>query len=197
MFKIKDLKDNIIDLNGLKEFEKEFEIISINTKNDKKIPFYIDLVSTPNIKVSVFNDNSIKITINVVEILEEEFIIFRNAQQEKLTITIIPNAYFLDEIQYKFKITKSEITKDGILKLKILSKGNGTEVGWKCVYDGKPISYCITPMESNKSEYVYIKLAMEMISDFTSKLIFEQNESGEKVEFEINNTPNGMKLIEK
>jgi hypothetical protein len=52
-------------------------------------------------------------------------------------------------------------------------------------------------MESNKSEYVYIKLAMEMISDFTSKLIFEQNESGERVEFEINNTPNGMKLIEK
>jgi len=197
MFKIKDLKDNIIDLNGLKEFEKETEIISINTKNNKKIPFYIDLVSTPNITVNVFNGNLIKIIINVAEILKEEFIIFKNAQQEKLIINIIPNIYFLNERQYKFKITKSEITEDGILKLKILSKGNETEVGWKCVYDGKPISYNITPMESDKSDCVYVKLTMEMISEFTSKLIFEQNESKERIEFEINNTPNGMKLIEK
>lgn len=197
MLKIKNLKDNVIDLNGTKEFEKDFEITSINTQNGKGIPFYVDLVSSPNITVSAFSTNLIKIIINVETILKDEFIILRNTRKEKLIIDIIPNDYFVNERKYVFKITKSEITNDGTLKLKILSKVNGIEIGWKCVYDGKPISYIITPMESDKSGYVSVKLAMEMLIECETKLIFEQEESKERIEFEINNTPNGMKLIEK
>ena len=195
MFEIKGIKDNIIDLDGVKEYNENFEVISIN-ENGKRMPFSIDLVSTDSITVNAFGVSSINIEIDVSNIIQEEYVTFKNILGETLAITIKPNSYFTTERTYKFKITKTEFKDNGELKIRILSKVNGEEIGWKCIYDGRPIMYVITPMESNKSEYVTIRSMSQVANDFVAALKFQQDESGEVITFLINNTTEGMKKIE-
>lgn len=192
MFIINDLENNVIDLEGLKEYDKEFEVLSLNDKG-KRQPFSVELVTNENIKISVLDVNIIKIIINVQAIVNEEFIVFKNYIGEKINISVKPNMYFVDDKEYKFKVTKSEIRENGDLRLKILSKVNGEEIGWKCIYNGKPVSYSITPMENTKSCFITIKLLSQLFVDYTSTLMFEQEESGEIIEYKIYNTPDGMK----
>jgi hypothetical protein len=101
----------------------------------------------------------------------------------------------VNDRDYRFKITKSEKKKDGDIRIRLMSKVNKSEIGWKCIYDGKPIYYEITPMESSKSEYITIKLQSQMLAEYVSLIEFQQEESGETVELRINNTPEGMELI--
>ena len=195
MFEIKGIKDNIIDLGGIKEYNENFEVASFND-NGKRMPFSIDLVTTDSITVNAFGVSSINIEIDVSNIIQEEYITFKNILGETLVITIKPNSYFTNDRVYKFKISKTEFNDNGEVKIRILSKVNGEEIGWKCIYDGRPISYVITPMESDKSEYVTIKSMSQMFINFVSTLTFQQNESGEIITFKINNTPEGMKKNE-
>lgn len=194
MLSIKDLEQNVIDLNGIKEYSEDFEILSIN-KNGKRLPLRVDLVSTPSIKLNMFNVSSINITIDVKSILKEEFVILKNLIGEKLILRIMPNEYYTNERIYKFKATKKEVNKNGDIKIKIISQVNDMEIGWKCTYDGSPISYEIKPKKSSKSGTVTIKSLMEMTTDYVSTVIFEQEESGETIEVKINNTPQGMELV--
>lgn len=192
MFAIKDLNNNTIELQGLKDYSNKFEILSFN-ENGKRMPFFTELVTSNDISVELFNICFINVTINVKNIIKDEYIVFKNINGEKLILTIKPNNYFVEEREYKFKITKSEFTKDGKLKLKIYSKVNGEDIGWKCIYKGKPIDYNISPIESYESTYVTVELLSEMLTDYVSTLIFEQKESGKKIEYKINNTTEGMK----
>lgn len=193
MFILNYLENSTIDLDGFNEYSEEFEIQSFN-ENGKRQPFYVDLVTNENINVTIFDVNFVRVTIDVSMIVNEETIVLRNYIGETITITVKPNLYFLSEKEYKFKITRAEFSEDGQnLKLKILSKVNGEELGWKCIYNGRPISYFITPMVSDKSEYVNIKLLSRVFQDCISVLRFEQNESEEVIEYRILNTPEGMK----
>lgn len=197
MLSIKNFINNIIDLNGVDEYDNDFVVDSVNDNNGKEIPFNIDVVTNKNIYVTIHAVNSIRIYIDVEFITAEEYIVLRNINGEKLVITVKPNEYMLAEKEYKFKITKAEIQENGDLKLRILSKMNKTELGWRCIYNGKPLNYKITPMESNKSSYVNVKLLSIMLSDYISKLVFEQDESGEKTSIKILNTTEGMEIYEK
>ena len=191
MIIINDLKDKTINLGGLKDYDRNFEVHSCNDKG-KTQPFQIELVTSEDILVEKFNVSSIHIFIDVEFIVKEEYIILKNILGEKLIITVKPNEYYTNDRNYKFKLTKNEFNKNGELKLKILSKVNNTEIGWRCIYDGKPIQYEITPMESDKSSYVTIKLNSILFIDYVSILKFQQNESGNVIEYKIKNTPNGM-----
>ena len=199
MFKIKEFEENkrnqenVIDLNGLKQYSDNFEILSF-TEKLKRVPFHVELISNTNISVIPFGVNSINITIDVQEIVNDEYIILKNLNGEEIRIDIKPNEYFVNDRNYKFKITKSEILENGDLKLKILSKVNNEEMGWRCTYFGKPINYEITPSESNKSEYVTIKLLSSMFVDYKAVLKFEQEESGNEITYYVNNTPDGIVL---
>lgn len=191
MIIINDLKDKTINLDGLKDYDHNFEVYSC-TENGKTQPFQIELVTSDNIIVEKFNVSSIHIFIDVEYIVKEEYIILKNILGEKLIITVKPNEYYTNDRNYKFKLTKNEFNKNGELKLKILSKVNNIEMGWSCVYDGKPIQYEITPMKSDKSSYVTVKLMSTLFIDYISTLKFQQNESGNVIEYKIKNTPNGM-----
>lgn len=192
MFYIKGLENNIIDLDGFDEYSEEFEVVSLND-NDKRQPCGIEYISNEGIEVTFFGVNFVRISIDVSEIINDEYIILKNYIDETITLTVKPNQYYVDDKDYKFKITKSEFKDNNDLRLKILSKVNGKELGWKCTYDGKPISYSITPMENDKSCFINVKLLSQLFVDYTSVLIFEQDESGETIEYNILNTPEGMK----
>ena len=192
MFYIKGLEDNIIDLDGVKEYMEEFEVVSLNNKG-KRQPFQIELITNENIRVSSFEVNFLRIEITPQMIVNEEHIVLKNYIGEKIIITVKANEYFTNEIKYKFKITKTEFKKNGDLRVKILSKANGEEIGWKCTHDGSPLSYEITPKEDEKSSFITIKSLTNLLIDYTSVLIFEQEESGEIIKLEIYNTPDGMK----
>lgn len=191
MFIIKNLSNNTIDLTNINEYSNDFEIFSFND-NEKIQPYYIEYISNEGISLTKFDTNFLNVTIDIEAIIENEYFILKNLIGERLTINIKPNENYIRDKTFKFKITKQEFKEDNILKLKILSKMNDDEIGWKCTYDGKPISYQITPMESNQSSYVTIKLMANMINDFISTIIFKQDGSGRIIKYHIKNTPNGM-----
>ena len=193
MLFIENLDRNVIDLNDLKSFSCDFNVISNNEKG-KRIPYHITLITNPNIVISTFGINSLNITIKVENILKDEYIFLKNILNEELIIKIKPNVYFTNERKYKFKISKAELKDNGDLKLRILSKVNNSEIGWKCIYDGKPMNYVISPTQSNKSSYVNVKSTMKLFDNFTSIIKFQQEESNEIIEFKIINTPNGMEI---
>lgn len=192
MLKINGLENNIIDLSGEIEYINEFDVLSLN-EYGKRLPFQIDLVTSSNIWVSLFKVSSIKVEIDVNSIVKDEYITLKNINGEKLVITIKPNTYVTEEDVFKFKMTKATFKDNGELKLKILSKVNNEEIGWKCIFDGQPISYEITPRNDVGSAYVTVKLLSEIFSNYTSELIFEQNFSGNKIVYKILNTPEGMR----
>ena len=150
------------------------------------------MVSNPNISISAFGVNSINITIDVEAIVNDEFIVLKNAYEEELRIDIKPNEYFVNDRDYKFKITKSELLENGDLKLKILSKVNNEEMGWRCTYFGQPIEYTVAPMESDKSCYVTITPISHLLIDYETLFKFQQEESGEEIAYVVKITPNGI-----
>lgn len=189
--------DNIIDLNGIKNdvLTKEIKVIS-QKPNGKAIPFFAEIVSNDSIKVNKNGNNAVVLTIEPPNICQEEFIVFKNAEGEKIKIIIIPNDYFIMEKTYKFKITKKMIGEDGIIRIKILSKVNDEELGWKCTYTGKPIPYSITPLASNGSGYVTIVRlgTLNVFGEFYSYIKFTQNETNDVITLKIKYTPNGVFL---
>lgn len=190
MIRINELEDNIIDLNGnVSNYE-----LTVESKDSKgKFKAYdVDLVTNDNINVSK-HGQTLLVTINIEEILKEETIVLINTLNERLEIKVLPNSYYTMDKNYKFKITKKIYDEDGSLKVKILSTMNDEEIGWRCTYDGKPMSYFITPLYSNESGYVVIKQKSNVFSDFDSLIEFTQAESGEVISLNVHNTPDGIK----
>jgi hypothetical protein len=96
---------------------------------------------------------------------------------------------------YKFGITKK--TTDGRkTRIRILSKEDNNEIGWKCTYDGKPLNYSINPRESDTSSYVDIELMYELfVNNIPTVLEFTQNKSCEVIELRLNQTNDDTEII--
>lgn len=191
MLYIENIENDSISLDNYDGNEVELKVVSRNAKGMKK-HFVVDYVSSPNIVVYTLGGSSIKIEYEPREITEEQFILIKNALGETMRLTIVPKLFYSMEKTFKFKISSYKELEDGSIRLKILSKVNDMEIGWKITYDGKPMTYIITPMESDKGDYVKIKPNATIVNDFTSVIIFKQDESDEEIRFEILNTPNGI-----
>ena len=191
MLQVKELEDNVIELkNGITHYE--FNVISKGSNGSNK-SFSVELVTNDLITVKPFDLNSISIDIDIPNIVNEECIILKNTLNEMVEIKVIPDEYYTMEKEYKFKITKKVYNDDGSFKIKILSTMNDSELGWRCIYDGKPMSYLISPRESDGSCYVTIKYAATVVMPFNSLLKFKQNESGNIIDLVLYNTPEGIK----
>ena len=90
---------------------------------------------------------------------------------------------------YTFKLTSKKFLDDGSLRIKIFSKMNDMELGWKCTYDGKPMEYSISTRESDKGENVTIKPISTILSEFTTVIEFAQDESNNVIRLVLTNTP--------
>lgn len=190
MLYIKELENNTIDLNT-NEAYYEFTVISKDANNRNKT-YSIDLVSNDAILVKKY-DTILSIEIDIESILKEEYIILSNTLDERIRITILPSTYQIMDKNYKFKITKRTYNEDGSIKVKILSTVNDMELGWRCSYDGKPMSYSISPMSNDEGCYVTITQAATVVSEFDSLIKFTQDESGNEIKLVLHNTPEGIK----
>lgn len=188
MFYINGLEDNTIRLPKSKSMRYEFKVVSTNS-DGKKIPFTFECITTDLIQAGIIYGDTLIIDVNPPLIKNTEAISLVNEDEEYLIIEIIPNEYYMSDKVYNFKATSKKILEDGSLKLKILSKVNDMEIGWECTYNGRPMSYSITPFESDKGEYVTIKPTATILNEFKSIVEFTQNESEEKITFELTNTP--------
>lgn len=191
MFYIEELKKDSLVLEKDKFFNYKLTIISVSD-NGKSSPFAIDVVSSPYITAYISEGNILVINADTPNIKGEEFVILRNTNKESIRLTIIPNNYYTMDKVFKFKITNYSELDDGSIKIKIFSKVNDIELGWKCIYDGKPMTYVITPMKSDKGTHVTITPNATIVNEFTSVIIFKQDESDKEIRFEILNTPNGI-----
>lgn len=191
-----EVKDNVIQLSKEEHSKYTLNIIS-QRDNGNRSPFAIDLVSNTNtITANTIGNSSLNIEIDTPNVLNEEYIILKNMQGDRTKITILPNKYYTMVKEYKFKITKKVYEDDGSLKIKILSKMNDEEIGWDCIYDGKPMKYFIEPKFSDKGEYVTITPAVTVASNFMALLKFKQKQSGNVIRLEVYNTPYGIKKKE-
>ena len=188
MLYIEDLENNIIQLDESLESEYSFKVLSQNN-NGSPSPFVVKFISSENISARIEYGNVLNLYIENAMILNEEYIFLRNTVGDTIRIAVIPSPYHTMDKTYTFKLTSKKILDDGSLKLKILSKVNDMEIGWKCTYDGKPMEYSISPFESDKGEYVVVKPMATVLSEFTALLEFTQDESGNIIRLSLTNTP--------
>lgn len=197
MFYIEGLKNNTIQVEKGEYFEYEYKIVS-KKENGRPAPFSLKFVSSDKVNVKIVHGDTIKIEIEPQRILTEENIVLGNSIGETIKIAIIPNEYYLMERTYTFKITSKKLLDDGSLKLKIFSKVNDMEIGWKCTYDGKPLSYSITPFESEVGDYVIVTPKSVNLIELDTLIEFTQDESKNTIALILTNTPNmGITNVEK
>jgi hypothetical protein len=153
------------------------------------------MVSSELVSASMGADVSLIVTVDVENMKDESFILLRNYAKERMKIILKPNITITSPKTYKFRITKK--TTDGRkTRIRILSKEDDNEIGWKCTYDGKPLNYSIKPRESDKSGYVDIELLDELfIDNIPTILEFTQNKSCEVIELRLNQTNDDTEII--
>ena len=188
MLYIKDLENNIIQVDESSESDYSFSIISENN-NGSSSPFVVKFISSDDISARIEYGNILNIHITNYKILKEEYIFLMNTVGDNIRITVIPNPYHTMEKKYTFKITSKKYLEDGSLKLKILSKMNENEIGWKCTYNGRPMQYGIIPFESKVGEHVIIEPKAEILNEFDALVEFTQNESNNVIKILLTNTP--------
>ena len=197
MLKIEGLKNNELILGKGDLFNTSFKVTSKNGAY-KRVPFFIDYISNKHISAKIMYSDTIVIQLNPSAISKNEYMVLKNTNGDETKITIIPNVYYTIEKTYDFKITFKRVLKNGALSLKILSKANEFDVGWKCTYNGKPMTYLINPMEGENEDKITINPIGEILSEFDSLIEFTQNESNKKIKLLLTNTPNkGITKAEK
>lgn len=197
MLYIEGLENNQIKLEKSTDLTYSFKVVS-KKPNNRPIPFFVEHISNENITTKITFGDTIDIYTDASLIEKEEFIVLSNTIGEFFRIKIIPNEYYTMERTYSFKITSKKFLDDGSLELKVFSKVNDEEIGWKCTYDGKPMSYTISPLDSTESKHVHIVPNGEIMAEFKVLVEFTQDESDNKIRLLLTNTPElGITNVEK
>lgn len=190
MFKVNGIeKEIILDMNLLYSGKISLHVVS-KGKNGNYLPWGIELVSCNLLTATTSSYDYLDVAYDRDNIDESCFILLGNYNKERFKISVVPKKQPLTSAEldlYKFKITK-KTTEGKKTRIKILSKGmDNEEIGWKCTYDGKPLNYSISPMESDKSDYVDIELTDEVYTDVDSVIEFTQDTTGKMISLPLHN----------
>lgn len=197
MLYIEGLENNTIRLEKSRNIVHSFTVVS-RKDNGRPSPFVINFISDSNINAFIENGNALSIYVDASKILTDEHIILSNALGDSCRLLFIPNEYYTMNRKYTFKVTSKKLLDDGSLNIKVFSKVNDMEIGWKCTYCGNPMVYDITPDESEIGEHVVITPRADILSEFDSLLEFTQDESNNKIRLVLTNTPEmGITQIKK
>lgn len=186
-------KEFVLDLN---EHPYDEHIINIDSKGegDTNIPWGVEMVSCDLVTAKPSAGNNLAINVDIDELSSECFVLLRNYAKERIKINIIPNTELSTPKMYKFKITKKS-TDGRKTRVRILSKENGKEIGWKCTYDGQPYDYSINPMKGDKSGYVDIVLLDKLLITVNSFIEFTQETSGEVIKLRLRQSNDNTEII--
>lgn len=186
-------KEFILDLN---EHPYDEHIINIESKGESEtnIPWGVEMVSCNLVTAKPGAANTLNVNADIDELSDECFILLRNYAKERMKITVIPNTELSSPKTYKFRISKKS-TDGRKTRIRILSKENGKEIGWKCTYDGQPYNYSISPKKADKSGYVDIVLTDELLTTVTSLIEFTQEKSGEVIQLKLKQSNDNTEII--
>lgn len=189
----KEEKEYKLDLN---EFPNEQHILQIESvdENGNFLPWGVEFITNSKIYTNIRNRNELLILANLVSIAKEEYLLIRNYKGERIKVIITPNTEAIRPKEYKFKITKKIINGRNI-KIKILSKETTYEIPWECTYTGKPLLYEITPLSSDKSEFVEIKSQGEIYNEIEIPIVFKQKKSGNEITLLLKQTNDSVEVI--
>ena len=176
----------VLDLNEMPYDEHTIKVSSVNS-NGENIPWGIEMMTNDFISAEPGADNTLNVYVDVEHFTSDAFILLRNYEKERLKVIVKPNLMLSAPKTYKFRISKKS-TDGRKTKIRILSKENNNEIGWKCTYDGRPLNYSIVPMESDKSGYVNIEVIDELFTEIDSIIEFTQDRSGEVTILKLNQT---------
>ena len=98
---------------------------------------------------------------------------------------LIPKVYSFEISDMKFE--------NGEVSFGIISTVNDKGQPWMCTYLGYPLSYEFSQTEGKGSCRMHIKLLTELITEFKSKIIFEQEKSEKEIEMSLFNDKDGIK----
>jgi len=194
MIKVNGIKKEfVLDLNDFPYNEHKLKVSSKDEKGNA-IPWDVELVSNKIVKADRDMNSTLKITTDVEEMKSDSIVVIRNTAKEIFKITLKYNVVLTREKTYKFKITKKS-TEGRKTRIRILSKENNVDTEWECTYDGKPLSYMIKPMSSNKSGYVDIWMKDELYSRINTLIEFTQIKSGNVIKLKLNQGNNDTEII--
>lgn len=194
MIKVNGIKKEfVLDLNDFPYNEHKLKVSSKDEKGNA-IPWDVELVSNKIVKADRDMNSTLKITTDVEEMKSDSIVVIRNTAKEIFKITLKYNVVLTREKTYKFKITNKS-TEGRKTRIRILSKENNVDTEWECTYDGKPLSYVIKPMSSNKSGYVDIWMKDELYSRINTLIEFTQIKSGNVIKLKLNQGNNDTEII--
>ena len=193
----------MIEING---FEKEY-ILDLNEhpynsnkllinsyEEGHKVPWSV-YVNTSKLVSASKSGDELLIDTDIYTFNSNATIVLKNNRQELFKILVIPNNEATMEKKYEF-YTKDINLSDGILTFEIISTRNDEDYPWKCTYSGMPLSYSIIKPEYSGSTTMRVELLSMMYSDFTTKLVFTQNDSDKKIELTLLNGKEGIKKVD-
>lgn len=184
----------VLDLNEEECMAYRFAITSVDD-NGNNLSWGVEYTTSPDIKAHVEGNNELVVEVPLEVIKKDEYIVLLNHRKERTSVLIKPNLETIRHKEYKFKITSKKI--DGRnLRIKILSKEGNNEIPWKCIYQGRPLPYEITPLESNKGTHVDIRLIGEILGTFTSVIKFKQEKSNNKITLRLRQSNDSVEIIE-
>ena len=184
------LREYVLDLN--KEPKDEHELIVYSKGDDGNIlPWGIEFVDDKSVQVEKYSDRLI-IKTDYTELKNEVTISLRNYAKERLVVKIKPNMEALIPEVYSFEISDMKF-ENGEVSFGIISTVNDKGQPWRCTYLGYPLSYEFSQTEGKGSCRMHIKLLTELITEFKSKIIFEQEKSEKEIEMSLFNDKDGIK----
>lgn len=185
----------ILDLNE-HPYDEHTITIASQGRTGNHLPWGVEMVSCGLVSAEPAGSDALNIHVDIENLDEECFILLKNYNKERIKIMVKPNNLLTikPESSYNFRISKKRINGRKV-NIKILSKEDDNEVGWKCTYDGKPLHYSITPMESNKSDNVTIEVLDELFTEMPAVIEFTQEKSGKVIELKLKQTNNNTEII--
>ena len=183
-------KEFTLDLNEIPYDEHELHIISRGDKGNY-LPWGIEFVDNKFVQAEKYGDKLL-IKTDYKELKNEVTISLRNYAKERIVVRIKPNTEALIPKVYNFEMTDM-VFENGEVSFSIISTVNDDDQPWRCSYLGYPLSYEFSQTEGEGSCEMHIKLLTELMTEFKSKIIFEQDKSGKEIEISLFNDKDGIK----
>ena len=192
--KVNDIeKEFVLDLNNHPYDEHELKIES-QGRNGQFLPWNVEIVSHPGINVKPLSKGVLSILLDSESLSTDETIVLGNYEKEKMVIKIIHNDYLSKPKKYTFRVSKKEVNGRHT-RIRIISKEDKNEIGWKCTYDGKPLNYTIKPMKASRSGYVDIELNSRVFTNVNTLIEFTQEKSDNVIKLVLNQDNDIVKIM--
>ena len=189
------LNEFILDLNEF-PYEEHSLIVSSFTHNGSFQAWGVEMNTLDAVKTDIKGKGILHLKTPLEAIKKEGLIVIRNYANERIRIVLKPNLEALRPKEYKFEMANMVFSGRN-LSFDIISEETKHDMPWKCIYDGKPLSYVISPLEYSKGTMVKIGLCGKLYGEFESMIVFRQEKSGKEIVLNLIQDNDSIRLNER